>query len=138
MLEMLSEVFQCLTNAIAEWAQESLASSCIVVSDGLACSRSVTSNGCTHQPIVTCGRHPDEPPEFKQVNAFLGNLKTSINCIYKGQTSKSILGDRWETFSPWQIDAAIYLVWLRDYLWLHAIAHLTLSGNFGLWNFIPN
>jgi len=69
-------------DAIADWAKESLASSCTVVSDGLACFRRVTSNGCTHQPIVTGRRHHDELPEFKSVNTFLGNLKNSINCTY--------------------------------------------------------
>ena len=70
------------SDAIAEWAKKSLASSCTVVSDGLACFRNVTSNGCSHEPIVTGGRHPDELPEFKWVNTFLGNLKTSINGTY--------------------------------------------------------
>jgi hypothetical protein len=31
---------------------------------------------------VTGGRHPDELPEFKWVNTFLGYLKTSINGTY--------------------------------------------------------
>lgn len=70
------------SEAIRDWSEASLASSCTVVSDGLACFRSVTSNGCTHQPIVTGGRHPNELPEFKWVNTFLGNLKTSISGTY--------------------------------------------------------
>ena len=44
------------SEAISVWPEASLASSCTVGSGGLACFRSVTSNGCTHEPIVTRGR----------------------------------------------------------------------------------
>ena len=43
-----------------------------------------------------------------------------------------------EAFSAVQIDASIDLVWLRDCLWLQAIAHLTLSDNFGLRCFLTH
>ena len=48
------------------------------IKEGLACFRSVTFNGCTHQPIVAGGRHPNELPEFKWVNTFLGNQKPAL------------------------------------------------------------
>jgi transposase-like protein len=82
----LSPVNSFTSEAISDWAKAALDSSCEVVSDGLACFRSVTSNGCTHKPIVAAGRHPKDLPEFKWVNTFLGNLKTSISGTYHAFT----------------------------------------------------
>ncbi|WP_255380939.1 transposase [Synechococcus sp. 1G10] len=65
--------------AIADWAQDSLAIGCEVISDGLACFRAVTEVGCLHQPVVVKGRHPNELPEFRWINTVLSNLKTSFS-----------------------------------------------------------
>jgi hypothetical protein len=34
----------------------------LVLSDGMACFRSVTTAGCSHQAIVTGGKHPSDLP----------------------------------------------------------------------------
>ena len=44
--------------AIADWAQDSLARGCKLISDGLACFRAVSEMGCIHQPMIVHGRHP--------------------------------------------------------------------------------
>ncbi len=65
--------------AIADWAQDSLAIGCHVISDGLACFRAVTEVGCFHKPVVVRGRHPNELSEFCWINTVLSNLKTSFS-----------------------------------------------------------
>ncbi len=65
--------------AIADWAQDSLAIGCEVISDGLACFRAVAEVGCFHHPVVVRGRHPNELPEFRWINTVLSNLKTSFS-----------------------------------------------------------
>jgi transposase-like protein len=67
------------SDAIAELARKHLAASCAVLSDGLACFRSVITAGCSHEAIVTGGRHPNDLPEFRWINIVLGNLKTSLS-----------------------------------------------------------
>ena len=56
-----------------------LAAGCTVLSDGLACFRSVTTAGCSHEPVVTGGKHSSELTQFCWTNTLLGNLKTSFN-----------------------------------------------------------
>ena len=65
--------------AIADWAQDSLAIGCEVISDGLACFRAEAEVGCLHQAVVVNGRHPNELPEFRWINTVLSNLKTSFS-----------------------------------------------------------
>lgn len=67
------------SEAIAAWAAQNLAPGCAVLSDGLACFRSVTTAGCSHQANVTGGKHPNDLPQFRWINTLLGNLKTSLN-----------------------------------------------------------
>ncbi|MCS5698566.1 IS1595 family transposase [Cyanobium sp. FGCU-52] len=67
------------SEAIATWARDHLAPGSAVLSDGLACFRSVTAAGCSHEVIVTGGRHPKDVPQFRWINTVLGNLKTSLN-----------------------------------------------------------
>jgi hypothetical protein len=67
------------SEAIADWAKHHLASGSQVLSDGLACFRSVTTAGCSHEAIVTGGKHPSELPHFRWINTLLGNLKNSFN-----------------------------------------------------------
>ena len=50
-----------------------------MLSDGLACFRSVTSAGCSHEAIVTGGKHLNDLPQFRWNNTLLGNLKTSLS-----------------------------------------------------------
>jgi hypothetical protein len=50
-----------------------------VLSDGLACFRSVVAAGCSHTAVVTGGRHPNDFPQFRWINILLDNLKTSFS-----------------------------------------------------------
>ncbi len=72
--------------AIATWARDHLAPSSAVLSDGLACFRSVTAAGCSHEAIVTGGRHLNNLPEFRWINIVLGNLKTSLSGTFHAFT----------------------------------------------------
>lgn len=67
------------SEAISEWASQHLAPGCAVLSDGLACFRSVTTAGCSHRAVVTGGKHPKDLPAFRWINTLLGNLKTGIS-----------------------------------------------------------
>jgi hypothetical protein len=67
------------SEALGAWAREHLAPGCTVLSDGLACFRSVTTAGCSHEPVVTGGKHPNDLPQFRWINTLLGNLKTSLS-----------------------------------------------------------
>ena len=71
------------SEAVAIWAAKSLATSALVVSDGLWCFRGVTIIGAEHQPAVTGGgKGSSKLPQFKAVNTLLGNLKTSLKGTY--------------------------------------------------------
>ena len=65
--------------AIADWAQNTLARGCEVISDGLACFRAVAEVGCIHHPTIVKGRHPKDLPEFRWINTVISNLKTSFS-----------------------------------------------------------
>jgi hypothetical protein len=67
------------SEAVGALARENLAPGCAVISDGLACFRSVTTAGCSHEAIVTGGKHPNDLPQFRWINTLLGNLKTSLS-----------------------------------------------------------
>jgi hypothetical protein len=67
------------SEAVVSWARAHLAPGCAVLTDGLACFRSVTIAGCTHAAIVTGGKHPNDLPQFRWINTLLGNLKTSLS-----------------------------------------------------------
>ena len=67
------------SSAIGAWARKHLAAGSQVLSDGLACFRAVTTAGCSHEAIVTGGKHPSDLPQFRMINTLLGNLKTSFN-----------------------------------------------------------
>jgi transposase-like protein len=75
----ISPVSGFTSGALAVWARQHLSSSCSVLSDGLACFRSVAAVGCSHAAIVTGGRHPNDLPEFRWINILLSNLKTSFS-----------------------------------------------------------
>ena len=67
------------SEAIGDWARRHLAPGSSVLSDGLACFRSVTTANCRHKVVVTGGKHPNELPQFRWINTLLGNLKTSFS-----------------------------------------------------------
>ena len=71
------------TEAVAEFSARSIAPTATVVSDGLGCFRAVTLVGADHEPTVTGGTKASvKLPQFKAVNTFLGNLKTSLAGTY--------------------------------------------------------
>jgi hypothetical protein len=67
------------SEAVGAWTRENLAPGCAVLSDGLASFRSVTTAGCSHEAIVTDGKHLNDLPHFRWINTLLGNLKTSLS-----------------------------------------------------------
>ena len=75
---------QALTSeAVAIWAAQSLATSALVVSDGLWCFGAVKLIGAQHQPTVTGGgKASSELTQFKAVNTLLSNLKTALTGTY--------------------------------------------------------
>ena len=75
----ISPVTGFVSEAIAGWAQQHLSSRCSLLSDGLACFRSVVAAGCSHTAVVTGGHHLNDLPEFRLINILLGNLKTSFS-----------------------------------------------------------
>ena len=67
------------SEAVGAWARENQAPGSAGLFDGLACFRSVTTAGCSHEAIVTGGKHPNDLPQFRWINTLLGNLKTSFS-----------------------------------------------------------
>jgi len=67
------------SEAVGSWAMAHLDPDCAVLTDGLACFRSVITAGCSHEAVVTGSKHPNDLPQFRWVNTLLGNLKTSLS-----------------------------------------------------------
>ena len=61
----ISPVTGFTSEALAGWARQHLSSSFSVLSDGLACFRSVVAAGCSHTAVVTGGRHPKDLLQFR-------------------------------------------------------------------------
>ena len=70
------------SDAIGNWARKNLAPGSAVLSDGLACFRSVTTAGCSHHAIVTGRKHPNDLPQLRWINTLLSNLKTSFSGFF--------------------------------------------------------
>ena len=66
------------SEAVGAWARENLDPGCAVLSDGMACFRSVTTAGCSHEAIVTAGKHPNDL-QFRWINTLLENLKRALS-----------------------------------------------------------
>ncbi len=62
-----------------QWAKCHLEAGSELLSDGLACFRSVTKAGCHHTAVVAGGKHPNDLPQFRWIYMLLGNLKTGFN-----------------------------------------------------------
>lgn len=135
----LSPVSGFTSEAMSEWAKASLASSCEVVSDGFTCFRSVISNGYTHKPIVTAGRHPNDLPEFKWVNTFLGNLKTSMSGTYHAFIFEKHSNQNIGPFS-YMVNRGFDLSCLVEIIMVavYAVVHLILTTNSALQSFLTN
>uniref|UniRef100_E6QQB5 Transposase of ISCARN94, IS1595 family IS1595 group n=1 Tax=mine drainage metagenome TaxID=410659 RepID=E6QQB5_9ZZZZ len=73
------------SEAIADWAKKSLASSACIYSDSLQGFRSVVAGGATHERIPMTGltgRQAAQHPQFRAMNTVLGNLKTAFSGTY--------------------------------------------------------
>lgn len=69
--------------AVAAWANKTIAASAHVVSDGLNCFDALKGMVASHEVhVVGSGRQAVGHPEFNWVNTILGNLKTSISGTY--------------------------------------------------------
>ena len=90
------------SEAIEHWAAQNLAPGSAVLSDCLACFRAVTTAGCHHHAIVTGGKHPNDPPQFRWINTLLGNLKTSLSGTFHASDFESTQGATWvaSAFAP--------------------------------------
>ena len=53
------------SEAVGARARENPAPGCAVLSDGLACFRSVITAGCRYEAVVTGGKHPNELPQVR-------------------------------------------------------------------------
>ena len=73
------------------WAADHLSSNSTVVSDGLACFRSVEKSHCTHVRIVT-GGGPNcvELEDFHWVNTMIANVKVSLHGAYHSVSAKHL------------------------------------------------
>lgn len=68
---------------VKAWAEQHLAASSIVVSDGLDCFTAVVAGGASHAPeVVGTKRKSSDIPCFKWINTILGNLKTATSGTY--------------------------------------------------------
>ncbi len=67
------------------WTRTNLAAGCeVLLSDGLAFFRSVTTAGCSHQAIVIGIQHPNNLPHIRWINTLLANLKTRFRGTFHG------------------------------------------------------
>jgi len=80
------------SEAIGFGARENLAPGSAVLSDGLACFRSVTTAGCSHQAIVSGGKHPNDLPQFRWIHTVLGKLNTSLRGTFHAFTFEKYAG----------------------------------------------
>ena len=56
------------SEAVGSWAMAHLDPYCAMLTDGLACFRSVITAGCSHEAVVTGGKHPKDLPQLRWVN----------------------------------------------------------------------
>jgi hypothetical protein len=75
----ISQVSVFTSDALANWARQKLSSRCSVLSDGLACFRSVVAADCSHILMVTGERHPNNLPQFRGNKMLLGNRRKSFS-----------------------------------------------------------
>ena len=79
-------VIHCMpltSEAVRDWANESLSADTQAVSDGLSAFRALRAEVESHLAIVTgSGRASAEHPQFRWVNILLGNLKNALTGTY--------------------------------------------------------
>lgn len=70
-------------DAVATWANQALAASARVLSDGLYCFRAVAGEVASHTAtVVGSGKQSVTYPQFRRVNTVISNLKTAISGTY--------------------------------------------------------
>lgn len=73
------------------WGQKHLAHQSLVVSDGLACFKSLNHIGHFHCSVKTSGRYKDsEFTLFKWLNIVIGNVKNAIIGTYHGMDHRHL------------------------------------------------
>jgi len=70
--------------ALVQWAQNALAPTTLIVSDGLACFASAAEIVGDHERVVVGNRRSSDLECFHWVNTLLGNIKSSIQGTYHG------------------------------------------------------
>ena len=70
--------------ALVQWAQNALAPTTLIVSDGLACFASAAEIVADHERVVVGNRRSSDLECFHWVNTLLGNIKSSIQGTYHG------------------------------------------------------
>ena len=78
----ISSVTGLSSGVIVGWAQQHSSSRRSVLSDGLACIRSLVAAGSSRSVVETGGRHPTDLPEFRWMNILLGNMKISFSSTF--------------------------------------------------------
>jgi len=96
--------------AIADWARDTLARGCEVISEGLACFRTTAKVGCIHQPVIVNGRHPKDLPDFCWINTMISNLKTASAERSTPYVLRSTLIATW---APSDIPSIVSFIWER-------------------------
>ncbi len=74
---------------VRRFAEQRLAPSAEVYSDGLACFGAVVKHGCRHTTSITGGgRAAATSPTFRWVNTMLGNVKSAMVDTYRHLDSR--------------------------------------------------
>lgn len=77
---VLTPVKGFTTTEVTKWSAKYLYKTAKVITDGLACFKSVTTAGCQHEArIVGKERKSSSMGCFKRINILLGNIKTSFS-----------------------------------------------------------
>ncbi len=87
----LSRVGSYESAEMLRWAKHHLSPESVVVSDGLACFKSVEKTGHIHYPIKTTGRY--NTPNFRVfdwLNTVIGNVKNAVIGTYHGMSHRHL------------------------------------------------
>jgi hypothetical protein len=82
------------SEAISDWAKRHLAPGSQVLSDGLGCFRAVTTANCYHKDVVTCGKHPNDLPQFRWINTLPSILRSTPGATWAATAFDSTVASR--------------------------------------------
>ena len=124
------------SEAIADWAKHHLMPGCQMFSDGLAHFRAVTTAGCSHEAIVTGGKHPiscpvpldQHPSEQRQ-----DQLQRHLPCLQFRQIRQALPGRLLLPLQPSLLDGDDDRSHCKRRLLLHALHGKRSQGRGGLW-----